>query len=175
MNIVRELEQLLHSTISEIAASATTANLQQIRVNCLGKKGQLTAVLRTMGALSAEERPRIGQVANEVKEKMELALLSKQQELEALELHSRLLKESIDVTLPGRQISGGHQHPLTKIVDEITDIFLGLGFSVAEGPEVETEYYNFEALNVPPDHPARDMQDSFFVGSNLVLRTQTSP
>lgn len=175
MDLAEQLRQLETKAMRDIAEIETTAALQEFRVQILGKKGQLTAVLRGMGGLSAEERPKVGQLANDVRDKIEAALESRGSALEAAELEARLASERLDVTLPGVMPTAGHQHPLTRIADEITDIFMGLGFSVAEGPEVETDYYNFAALNLPKDHPARDMQDTFYVTNDLVLRTQTSP
>ncbi|MCF8011376.1 MAG: phenylalanine--tRNA ligase subunit alpha [Clostridiales bacterium] len=149
--------------------------LNEIRVKYLGKKGELTKVLRGMGSLSAEERPRIGQLANSVREELEEYLERRTDELKNKELEERLSREKIDVTLPGKPCMLGKMHPLTRIQGEIEDIFTGLGFNVVEGPEIETDYYNFEALNIPKDHPARDMQDTFFTGSEVLLRTHTSP
>ncbi|CAM3541811.1 phenylalanine--tRNA ligase subunit alpha [Marinicrinis lubricantis] len=149
--------------------------LNDLRVKYLGKKGPLTEILRGMGALSAEERPVIGQVANEVRSAIENAVQSKQEALEAAETQKRLMSETIDVTLPGRAPGKGAVHPLNKVIEEIEDIFLGMGFKVAEGPEVEQDYYNFEALNLPQNHPARDMQDSFYVTEEILMRTHTSP
>lgn len=175
MDLYTELRQLEEKSLEQINSLNSTAALQEFRVSILGKKGQLTCVLRGMGALSADERPRVGQLANEARDRIEAALEERGKLLAEQELADRIRKESIDVTLPGKQRYQAHQHPLTRVAEEITDIFLGLGFSVAEGPEVETEYYNFEALNLPADHPARDMQDSFYIAPGLVLRTQTSP
>ncbi len=128
-----------------------------------------------MGKLSAEERPKVGQAANDVRGEIQEKLDEKNQSLEAEELNKQLAGETIDVTLPGDTVKQGSRHPLTAVVEEIEDIFIGLGFSVTEGPEIETDYYNFEALNLPKEHPARDMQDSFFITEDLLLRTQTSP
>jgi len=175
MDLAFELKQLESKVISDIAAAESSAALQELRVQILGKKGQLTGVLRGMGALSAEERPKVGQLANEIRDRIEEALETRSRHIEQAELDVRLASEKIDVTLPGTPVVKGHQHPLTRIAEEIMDIFIGLGFSIAEGPEVETDYYNFEALNLPKEHPARDMQDTFYVINDLVLRTQTSP
>lgn len=149
--------------------------LNDIRVKFLGKKGKLTEILRGMGALSAEERPLIGQVANEVRSFIEEALEQKVAIVKEQEKNLKLQTEKIDVTLPGRPMYLGKKHPLTTITEEIKEIFIGLGFEIAEGPEVELDYYNFEALNLPPDHPARDMQDSFYITPETLLRTHTSP
>lgn len=149
--------------------------LNNIRVRFLGKKGELTKVLRGMGSLSPEERPRVGQLANRVRAELEEHLSRRISEIKDKELEDRLARERIDVTLPGTPFSLGKSHPLTRVQEEIEDIFLGLGFSIMEGPEIETDYYNFEALNIPKDHPARDMQDTFFTGPEVLLRTHTSP
>lgn len=175
MNLATELQLLEERSMAQIAELKTSSALQDFRVQILGKKGQLTAVLRGMGGLTAEERPRVGQLANEIRDKIEAALDTQGRLLDEAELEARLAAEQFDVTLPGTPANQGYQHPLTRIAEEITDIFLGMGFSVAEGPEVETDYYNFEALNLPKEHPARDMQDTFYVINDLVLRTQTSP
>ena len=151
------------------------ADLESIRVRYLGKKGELTAVLRGMGSLSAEERPVIGQLANEIREKIETAIEEKSTELRARALERKLVSEKIDVTLPGAPSRIGHIHPLTLVQRELEDIFIGLGFSIAEGPEVEYDYYNFQALNIPENHPARDTQDTFYITDKILLRSQTSP
>ncbi len=156
------------------AEDAKTA-LENIRVKYLGKKGELTAVLRGMGQLSAEERPVVGQLANEVRSYIEEEIEKTKKDLEKKELSSRLEKEVIDVTMPGNHRFAGKRHPLSQVLDELKDIFIGLGFQIAEGPEVEYDYYNFEALNIPKEHPARDTQDTFYISDNIVLRTQTSP
>lgn len=170
-----KLEALRTEALAALSDIAAAAALQELRVKYLGKKGALTEVLRGMGALSAEERPVIGQVANEVRAAIEQVLEQKQQQLQAEETNKRLREETIDVTLPGRQLPAGAVHPLNKVAQEIEDIFIGMGYSIAEGPEVETDYYNFEALNLPKDHPARDMQDTFYITEEILMRTQTSP
>lgn len=149
--------------------------IDDIRVRFLGKKGEITAVLKQMGALSAEMRPVIGQLANEAREKIESKIQTRIAELKAKELEARLGNEKIDVTMPGIAHPLGVRHPISQVLAEVRDIFMGMGFSVAEGPEVETDYYNFEALNLPKDHPARDTQDTFYFSENLLLRTATSP
>ncbi|OPX86679.1 MAG: Phenylalanine--tRNA ligase alpha subunit [Pelotomaculum sp. PtaB.Bin104] len=158
-----------------IAKAAGLEELNEIRVKYLGKKGELTQVLRGMGALSAEERPRIGQVANEVRASIDNQLSARTALLKEEAKGLRLKGEGIDVTLPGTPVLRGGKHPLTIVTEEIQTFFLGLGFSIAEGPEIETDYYNFEALNLPKDHPARDMQDTFFISEETLLRTHTSP
>jgi phenylalanyl-tRNA synthetase alpha chain len=169
------LEALRVEALQELGAVKDPAALNEQRVKYLGKKGLLTEILRGMGALSAEERPLIGQVANDVRAAIEGVIDEKSEAFAQAETERRLATETIDVTLPGRPAPHGALHPLTKVVQEIEDIFIGMGFTVAEGPEVETDYYNFEALNLPKDHPARDMQDSFFITEDILLRTQTSP
>ena len=154
---------------------APDANLEEIKIKYLGKKGELTAVLRGMGALSAEERPVVGQLANEVRESIEKALTEKNKELQAKALEAKLKAEKLDVTMPGTPTHVGHIHPLTRAQRELEDIFIGMGFSIAEGPEVELDYYNFQALNIPENHPARDTQDTFYITDNILLRSQTSP
>lgn len=169
------LEALRVEALQELGTVNDPGALNELRVKYLGKKGRLTEILRGMGALSAEERPVVGQAANEVRAAIEAVLEEKSAAFAHAETERRLATETIDVTLPGRPAPNGAMHPLTKIVQEIEDIFIGMGFTVAEGPEVETDYYNFEALNLPKDHPARDMQDSFFITDDILLRTQTSP
>ena len=143
------------------AIEADGADLEQIRIQYLGKKGELTAVLRGMGALSAEERPVIGQVANDVRAAIEAALKVKAEAQQNAELEKRLISEKIDVTMPAKVSAPGKLHPLIQVQRTIEDIFIGMGFSIAEGPEVEYDYYNFQALNIPENHPARDTQDTF--------------
>lgn len=170
-------EQL--TAIREAAAAAlneadTLARLEELRIQYLGKKGELTAVMKGMGKLSPEERPVIGQLANEVRTGIETALEAKKSALEMAAADAKILSETIDVTMPGRRTAKGKKHPLTTVLDELKDIFIGMGFTIAEGPEVELDYYNFEALNIPKDHPARDSQDTFYIDENVVLRSQTS-
>ena len=175
METQREMEQRV---LGEVRSAADTAELERLRVRYLGKKGELTARLRSLGELEPDQRPEVGRRINEFRRRLEEALQARQRELAAREEASRLKAETLDVTLPGVPPSWGRRHPLRQVWEEIEDVFLRLGFDVAEGPEVETEYYNFEALNIPADHPARDMQDSFYlhgVAPGLLLRTQTSP
>lgn len=173
------MEKQLRNIAEEAGRSLDSANslteLDEIRVKYLGKKGELTRVLRGMGSLPDEERPRIGQLANEVRDSIEKSLSSRIAAVKRQAEEERLYREGIDVTLPGLPVFWGRKHPLTIIAEEIADFFLGLGYSIAEGPEIELDYYNFEALNIPKDHPARDMQDTFFVESEVLLRTHTSP
>jgi len=169
------LEALKNETVELLANVRSNPELQELKVKMLGKKGALTEILRGMGSLSAEERPVIGQVANEVRGAIE-ALIQQQQEIFTNnETAARLQSETIDVSLPGRKLSLGAVHPLSKVAQEIEDIFVGMGYTIAEGPEVETDYYNFEALNLPKNHPARDMQDTFYITDEILMRTQTSP
>lgn len=154
---------------------APNADLEQIKIKYLGKKGELTAVLRGMGALSAEERPLIGQLANEVRAEIEKALNEKTELQKTAALEAQLKAEKLDVTMPGKPAPVGHLHPLTQVQRELEEIFIGLGFSIVEGPEVELDYYNFQALNIPENHPARDTQDTFYISDNVLLRSQTSP
>lgn len=159
----------------ELEIAASIQDLENIRVKYLGKKGELTSVLRGMGALYAEERPVIGQLANEVREFLESKLDSAKDELVKKERGSQLDKEVIDITMPGKRKVLGKRHPLSNVLDEIKNVFIGMGYEIAEGPEIEFDYYNFEALNIPEGHPARDTQDTFYINDNILLRTQTSP
>ena len=152
-----------------------SVDTEQIKIKYLGKKGELTAVLRGMGSLTPEERPIIGQLANEVRADIEAALNEKTKALQAKALEEKLKSEKLDVTMPGTPAPMGHRHPLTQVQRELENVFIGLGFSIAEGPEVELDYYNFQALNIPENHPARDTQDTFYITENVLLRTQTSP
>ncbi|MBQ3483032.1 MAG: phenylalanine--tRNA ligase subunit alpha [Clostridia bacterium] len=167
------LEKIKAQALSELASE--NADTEAIRIRYLGKKGELTAVLRGMGALSAEERPVVGQLANEVRAAIEAALSAKVAEQKEKELNDRLAREKLDVTMPGAPARMGHQHPLTRAQREMEEIFIGMGFEIAEGPEVEYDYYNFQALNIPENHPARDTQDTFYITDNILLRSQTSP
>ncbi|AQR79208.1 phenylalanine--tRNA ligase subunit alpha [Paenibacillus larvae] len=151
------------------------ADLQELKIKYLGKKGPLTEILRGMGALSPEERPVIGDLANKVRAAIESKISERLAAKEQMETEARLRQETIDVTLPGTPSAQGAIHPLNKVIQEIEDIFLGMGFTVMEGPEVEQDYYNFEALNLPKNHPARDMQDSFYINEEILMRTHTSP
>ncbi|AMX82667.1 phenylalanine--tRNA ligase subunit alpha [Geobacillus subterraneus] len=169
------LHELEREALAKIEQAGDLKALNDVRVAYLGKKGPITEVLRGMGALPPEERPKIGALANEVREAIQQALEAKQTKLEEEEVERKLAAEAIDVTLPGRPVKLGNPHPLTRVIEEIEDLFIGMGYTVAEGPEVETDYYNFEALNLPKGHPARDMQDSFYITEEMLLRTHTSP
>ena len=171
----QELEAIRQRAISELEAAKGQQELETLRVKYLGKKGEVTAILKKMGGLSAEERPVIGQLANEVRTMIEDEITKRAAELKEAALQERLKNETLDVTLPGRQRPLGASHPLSIVLDEIKEIFVGMGFDIVDGPEVETDYYNFEALNIPKNHPARDTQDIFYINENILLRTQTSP
>ncbi len=168
-----KLEKILDDAIAGIGND--NADLEQIRIQYLGKKGELTAVLRGMGQLTPEERPVIGQLANDVRAKIEEALDKAGETLKAKQLEQKLKDEKLDVTMPTQAIGNGHHHPLSLTQREMEEIFMGLGFSIIEGPEVEYDYYNFQALNIPENHPARDTQDTFYITDNILLRSQTSP
>ncbi len=170
-----KLEALLAAAVTELSQVGTEEGLQELRVKYLGKKGELTAVMKGLGALSPEERPIIGQVVNTVKGELEVKIDSAALQIREAKKAEKLRAERIDVTLPGRRQPIGTRHPITLVIEEITAIFAGLGFTVAEGPEIEHDFYNFEALNFPKDHPARDMQDTFFISDTILLRTHTSP
>ncbi|HLR03723.1 MAG TPA: phenylalanine--tRNA ligase subunit alpha [Virgibacillus sp.] len=170
-----QLQDIQSTALAEIDQTEDAKSLQDIKVHFLGKKGSLTSVLRGMGKLSKEERPVIGELANQVREKITAAIEEKREILETKELEEKLQNEAIDVTLPGRPPKIGGAHILTRIIEDIENFFIGMGYEVKEGPEVETDYFNFEALNLPPDHPARDMQDTFYITNELLLRTHTSP
>ncbi len=160
---------------NETAAASTSQELETLRVKYLGKKGELTAVLRIMGQLPPDERPAAGQAANETRAAIEAMLAERLAVVTTRERSLRLAAEKLDITLPGIRRSMGARHPLTKAIDEICGIFMGLGYSIAEGPEVELDRYNFEMLNTPAGHPARDTQDTFYISDSILLRTQTSP
>ncbi len=169
------LEAIRQKIVVELQEAHDMQTLENIRVKFLGKKGELTAILKQMSKLSAEERPVIGQMANEIRAFIEDRISTRTAQLKNELMQQKLKDEKLDVTLPGKRHPLGKKHPLNLVLDEIEEIFLGMGFSIATGPEVELDYYNFEALNMPKDHPARDTQDTFYVSDNVVLRTQTSP
>ena len=157
-----------------VAAAKDEAQIEEIRVKYLGKKGELTAILKQMGGLSPEERPIMGQLVNQAKQELESLITEKKDQLKALATEQKLKDETIDITMPAKELKSGRLHPLNTVLDDMINIFQSMGFDVVDGPEVETDYYNFECLNVPADHPARDMQDTFYLAENLLLRTQTS-
>ena len=169
------LKKLQQEALEKIEASTDLKQLNDVRVAYLGKKGPITEVLRGMGKLSAEERPKMGALVNVIREEITNAIEAKQKMLEEAAVAAKLAEETIDVTLPGYEVKTGSHHPMTKVVEEIEDLFIGMGYEVAEGPEVEEDYYNFEALNLPQGHPARDMQDSFYITDATLMRTHTSP
>ncbi|MFV0414714.1 MAG: phenylalanine--tRNA ligase subunit alpha [Oscillospiraceae bacterium] len=169
------LGKIKQEATAQIHAAPGEAELEQLRVRFLGKKGELTAILKQMGSLSAEERPVIGALANEVREEIDALLRTRAKELAEAGLQSRLAGETIDVTLPGKRPPQGKRHPFATVLSELEEIFLGMGFSVVAGPEIEYDKYNFELLNMPRSHPSRDTQDTFYITENILLRTQTSP
>jgi len=174
-SLKEELEKILHQSENELSFAKTEAEISEIRVRVLGRKGSLTQLLKRLGTLPEVERKQIGRRANEIKALLEEKIATNLQEIQERERRESLVRERIDVTLPGRRKVIGTRHPLTQILDEIIHIFSRLGFEVVEGPEVELDYYNFEALNIPKGHPAREMQATFFISEDVVLRTHTSP
>jgi len=176
-DLKQELARLRHSfdEAIDVVQGHSSQAVEQLRVQFLGKKGELTSILRAMGSLPADERPAVGQLANQVREHMESGLEGLLQTIKANERELRLKLDRIDVTIPGQRLVQGTRHPLTKVIDEICNVFVGMGFSIAEGPEVELDEYNFELLRIPEGHPARDTQDTFYITDKMVLRTQTSP
>ncbi len=187
MSIIDELRVLEAAGVADARRAEDLPSLEAVRVSYLGKKGSLTGILRGLGGLSSEERPAVGKVANEVRAALETALDARGADLSASALAARVSSEAVDVTLPGRRRAPGHVHLIDQVVQEITEIFVGLGYGVAEGPEAELDYYNFTALNTPPDHPARSLADTFYIRdlsgeeaavageSDVLLRTHTSP
>ena len=170
-----KLEAIQVAALEEVKGSSNSTELDAVRVKYLGKKGELTAILRGMGALSAEERPIVGKVANEVREAIEEALNDSVSAIKNKERDEKLKNDVIDISLPGKRNTIGKRHPLDAALENMKEIFISMGFSIEEGPEVELDYYNFEALNIPKNHPARSEQDTFYINDNVVLRTQTSP
>lgn len=170
-----KLSQIKAEALKQIENSDALEKLNEIRINYLGKKGELTAVLKSMKDVAPEERPKIGQMVNDTREEIEKVLEQHIAQMERVLRDAKMKKEVIDVTLPGKKNNVGHRHPNTIALEEVERIFIGMGYEVVEGPEVEKDYYNFEALNIPKDHPARDEQDTFYVTEDIVLRTQTSP
>jgi phenylalanyl-tRNA synthetase alpha chain len=169
------IEDLKQTFLEELKSVKNLADLSSLRVKYLGKKGIITSELKSLSKVPPEERPSHGKKANEIKQFIETELDLQESRLKQEELKRQLLSESLDITLSGKFISFGGPHPINKVLSEVTDIFVKMGFSVEEGPEVELDYYNFEALNIPKDHPARDMQDTFYISDDIVLRTHTSP
>lgn len=171
----QQLESIRETALQKLGSISDIRELDEFRVAYLGKKGELTRILKSMGGLSAEERPVIGQLANEVRISLEEGINEAKNRLARAARAEKMKLEVIDVTMPGRAKDLGRKHPITIVLDQIKDIFLGMGYEIAEGPEVELDYYNFEALNMPRNHPARDTQDTFYINENVLLRTHTSP
>lgn len=175
MSLQEQLEKLKSQTLEKINAAEELSNVETIRVETLGKKGPITEVLRGMRDLSAEERPKVGAFANEIRDLLTKAVEERKAILTERALEKQLAAESLDVTLPGKKVSHGARHVLTQIMEEIEDTFVGMGYQVVEGTEIESDHYNFERMNLPKDHPARDMQDTFYISDDVLLRTHTSP
>ena len=170
-----KLAKIREEILKQIDASENLDKLNEVRVSALGKKGALTELLKSMKEVAPQDRPKVGQMVNEVRAEIETALETEKAKLEDRAMEARLKNEVIDVTLPAKKNSVGHRHPNTIALEEVERIFVGMGYEVVRGPEVEKDYYNFEALNIPKDHPARDTQDTFYINENILLRTQTSP
>ncbi|WP_314578032.1 phenylalanine--tRNA ligase subunit alpha [Enterococcus gilvus] len=175
MSLQEQLEKLKSQTLEKINAAEELSNVETIRVETLGKKGPITEVLRGMRDLSAEERPKVGAFANEIRDLLTKAVEERKAILTERALEKQLAAESLDVTLPGKKVSYGTRHVLTQIMEKIEDTFVGMGYQVVEGTEIESDHYNFERMNLPKDHPARDMQDTFYISDDVLLRTHTSP
>lgn len=175
MSLQEKLEVLRDETLQKVAEVENLKELNQIRVDTLGKKGPITEVLRGMKDLSAEERPKVGSFANVIRDEITVAIENRKEVLELEELNATLASEALDVTLPGQKVHQGTRHVLTQIMEEIEDIFVGMGYQVVDGYEVESDHYNFERMNLPKDHPARDMQDTFYISDEILIRTHTSP
>lgn len=169
-----KLEAIKAAAKNAVSAAAGEKEIEELRVKYLGKKGELTAMLKQMGSLAPEERPAAGQLVNEAKQWLESLIAQKKDELKSKTTELKLKAETLDITMPGKEVAVGGLHPINIVVNDMIDIFQSMGFDVVDGPEVETDYYNFECLNVPADHPARDMQDTFYLADGLLLRTQTS-
>ena len=170
-----KLEQIKAEALKQIGEADILEKLNEVRVNFLGKKGELTAVLKSMKDVAPEDRPKVGQLVNETREEIEKVLENAKKKMEQAVREAKMKAEVIDVTLPSKKNNVGHRHPNTIALEEVERIFIGMGYEVVEGPEVEKDYYNFEALNIPADHPAKDEQDTFYVNGDILLRTQTSP
>ena len=175
MSAVQRINELESEALSAVGVAGSTTELEDVRVKYLGRSAELTGIKKSIGSLQPEERKEVGGTANRTSKAIERALRERVEQLAAAERESRLKDEAVDVTLPGTPYPKGHLHPTQRIIDEVVDFFVGLGYRVAEGPEIETDYFNFTALGIPPSHPARTMQDTFFLDDGLVLRTQTSP
>ncbi len=170
-----KINEILERTLEELKSANDSQSLDAVRVRVLGKKGELTGILRGMGQVAADMRPKIGQWVNEAREKLEEAIGEAQKKIADRELEKRLENEKVDVTMPVEGRSAGSLHPMSIVLEQLLDIFTGMGFEAVEGPEVELDHYNFELMNIPKNHPARDAQDTFYIDDNVVLRTHTSP
>lgn len=170
-----KIQKIRQNSVDEISNAEDLQTLNELKVKYLGKKGELTEVLRGMGALSSDERPVIGSLVNKVRDELEKLVADKEKEFKEKEMLKKIEEEEIDVTEPSKKIKLGSIHPITQIIDEVKEIFIGMGYEIADGPEVETAHYNFDQLNTPADHPARDLQDTFYITEDVILRTQTSP
>lgn len=170
-----KIEEIRKSAKEKLVEIQNLQELQDLKVKYLGKKGELTSILKGLGSLSAEERPKVGSMVNELRDEIEKSVQEVESNIKAKQLEQKLEKEKIDVTMPSKNVNLGTKHPITQIIDEVKEIFLGMGYSIADGPEVETTHYNFDQLNTPADHPARDLQDTFYITEDVILRTQTSP
>ena len=175
MAVIQRIEELKSEALSAVAAADSTAALEDVRVRFLGRSAEFTEIKKSIGSLPPEDRKEVGRAANLASREIEEALRARTNELAAGEREARLRTEAVDVTLPGVPFPKGHLHPSMRVIDDVVDFFVGLGYRLAEGPEVETDYYNFTALNIPPEHPARSEHDTFFLDEGLVLRTHTSP
>ena len=175
MDMKEKLKNLRKLAEEQIKSAGNMEEVEKLRVDLLGKKGELTKILKEMGKLSAEERPIIGKLGNEIREMITDGIAEKKESIRACMLEKKIEMETIDVTMPGKEFKVGKKHIISKMVDEVTEIFMGMGFSIAEGPEIETVRNNFDALNAPKDHPSRDMTDTFYITEDILLRTQTSP
>jgi phenylalanyl-tRNA synthetase alpha chain len=175
MAVTKRIQELKSEALSAVATAGATADLEEVRVRFLGRSSEITEIKKSIGSLPPEDRKEVGRAANLASREIEAALGERTGELAAAENEARLQTEAVDITLPGVPFPKGHLHPSQRVIDDIVDFFVGMGYRVAEGPEVETDYYNFTALNIPPGHPARGMQATFFLGEGLVLRTHTSP
>ena len=169
------LEQIKNEAAEALAGAKTSHDLEAVRLRFLGKKGEMTTVLRSMSSLTQDERPAIGRLVNATRETIESLFAQAENALAAKALEERIARESLDITLPGRSLEVGHKHPITLATEAISEVFLGMGYEIAEGPDIELDMFNFELLNIPKGHPARDVQDSFYINDNVVLRTHTSP
>ena len=170
-----QIAKIKENALNEINSAKNAKELDEVRVKYLGKKGELTLILRGMGGLSAEERPIIGSLVNQVRDELESRIENEEKHFADLEIQNRLLNENIDVTMPSKKLNLGSVHPITQIIKDVEEIFIGMGYEIADGPEIELATYNFDKLNTPPDHPARDIQDTFYITDDIVLRSQTSP